>query len=911
MASTQRSNIEVFFRVLGSERVRKAFQDLGRAGTDVAGKLGGVGTGIASALADAGRRALELSKTLALVGAAGLGALAKGIKDTTDSSAELTSIVLALRAINGEVGKANGQPLFKPSASGGLQDVNSGGATKSADDLNYLNGVADRSGKSIKNLSRQYVGLQASATKLGVPLGDVRTLFSGISDAATVLGVDADATDRAFVALNQIASKGVVSAEELRGQLAEAIPGAIPLAAKAYGMPVKQFMASVAAGQVDSATFISKFGKALNDEYAASATAAAKTTRVAMGRLANSLFLAKVAIGSGELDNALRRIVDTATRLIKTLTANGAFTRFGAHLAEALKPIADRFDAAVDGGYDFERVLNFLAATARVLVDIFLGVVGAIARVSDGIGNLKRVFDSYGLRLPSIGDSLIAVASAFEKVTAAIAVRQFTGNGFLDFFVGLFVLVEACVFAVARLVAPKVGPGVNSLEQAFGRIAYYLNQAAAAITTLSTGQVSPVLDETGEGILVKLIQAIDKIRQFIKLVKEALALLSGKAAPQGSSLDTQKTFAKRDALGDLVSGRENQAKFNDQGEQLYDPKQFETLFKLRDIITNIINFIYDNRGALGAVFDGASDALKGVTSALDELSKLLDPIAKALGFENLGVAIGYAAGFLFIFKRVAGVIAIVRTAILSMTGGIASFAATLGLTTPQLLVIGAILAGIVFIVAKIASNWRLLKDEIGNIVTLIGAGLAAGLAKIIRGMAGLLSYIPLVGGKIERSLNGFADKLDEGVAAARKNVVDTSVERTSQRQVENGGRDPYSDAGPNGFGAFDFLKDSGFAKMFGDLGTKQDETNQTLKDIAAQNAAANDNSAALEQQLKEATAGAGAPPQADFSRPVIIYLSDGTPLELRGREADAARFNDLAAKTARNRAGPSPAWTGG
>lgn len=909
MASTRRSNIEVFFRVLGAEKTRKAFEDLGRAGIDATRRLGSIGTGLGALLASVGRQAIGLSKTLGLIGAAGLGALAKGIKDTTDSSAELTSIVLALRSINGEIGEASGQPLFRASAKGGLEDVNAGGARQTASDLAFVQKVADDAGKSIKDLAGQYVQLQASASKVGVPLADVRDLFKGVSDAANVLGIDSERTSRAFVALTQIASKGKVAAEELTGQLAEALPGSVALAAKAYGMSVRQFLDAVGTGQVSSAQFIARLGKALNEEYAGSAKAAANTTRVAMGRLKNAFFLGKVSIGNGALDQEFRRIIVAATDLLKLLTNNGAFSRFGADLAAAIAPLADRFEAAVNGGFDFERILKFVAGTAKVLVGAFINLVTAAARVATGIGNLKRVFDGYGVKVPSITGVIVKLAEAFLRITKAIADNEFTGNGFLDFFVSLYSLLEVCVFAIGRLVAPKVGPGVKSLEQSFASMAHWINQAAAAIDTLSTGKINSGLDDTGEGILVFLIQAIDKVRQLIASIKLAWALLSGKGAPEGADLSTQRMFASRDALGDLVGGRENEAKFNDKGEQLYDPEQFGTLFKLRDIVTNLVNFIYDNRGALGAIFDGAADAIKGVVMVLDELSKTLDPIAKALGFENINVAIGYAAGLLFVFGRVAAVVSLLRKGILAVVGGVQVLASALGLSTPQFLLIALIVAGIAFIVGKIVSNWRLLKDEVGNIITLIGAGLTAVLAKVIRGLAGLLSYIPLVGGKIERSLNGFADKLDEGVDAARKNVYYTSLERTSQRQVENGGKDPYSDAGPNGFGAFSFLGDGPVAQLLGGLGSKQDEANATLKEIAAQNAAAI--ASGSEDQVRAAVRAEIAAAQSGQLQPANIALGEnGSIIRMYGRPEDVATFDQFAAQAARNRPGQRPAWAG-
>lgn len=909
MASTQRSNIEVFFRVLGADKTRKAFQDLGNAGVDATRRLGSIGTGLGSLLASVGRQAIGLSKTLGLIGAAGLGALAKGIKDTTDSSAELTSIVLGLRAINGEISKSNGQPLFRATAQGGLADVNAGGATQTASDLAFVQQVADDAGRSIKDLAKQYISLQASATKANVPLADARALFTGVASASSVLGIDAEATGRAYVALTQIASKGKVAAEELTGQLAEALPGSVALAAKAYGKSVGDLLAAVKSGSVASDDFIAKFGRALNEEYGASAAAAANTTRVAMGRLKNAFFLGKVAIGNGALDQEFRRIIVSATDLLKLLNTNGAFARFGENLAAVIRPLADRFEAAVNGGYDFERVLNFIASAARVLVKGFLVVVSVFEILTNSVANLRMAFNDAGLKFPSIGQALINLANGILRITQLIGTGERDGNGFIDFFISLFEVISACVRAIARLVAPKIGPGFKSLEQTLAAVSDWLDQLALAIKSLSTGQIAAGLDSTGEGILVFLIQAVDKVRQLIASIKLAWALLSGKGAPKGADLTTQRMFASRDALGDLVTGKKNTERRNDKGQLLYDPKQFDALFKLRDIIERIVNFVYVNRGAIGALFDGAADNLKAFIAVTDTLSKALDPIGKALGFENINVAIGYATGLLLVFTKVADVVIALKKGILAAVGAFQSFAALVGLTAPQLLLILAIIGLVAFAVGKIISNWRLLKDEIGNVITLIGAGLTAGIAKIIRALAGLLSYIPVVGGKIERSLNGFADKLDEGVNAARENVYYTSLERTSQRQVENGGKDLYSDAGPNGFGAFSFLGDGPVAQLLGGLGSKQDEANATLKEIAAQNAAAI--ASGDEDQVRAAVRAEIAAAQSGQLQPANIALGDGgSIIRMYGRPEDVASLDQFAAQAARNRPGQRPGWAG-
>jgi len=65
-----------------------------------------------------------------------------------------------------------------------------------------------------------------------------------------VLGADTVSTQRAFRAVSQMISKGQVYSEELKGQLAESLPGAVNLFARSMGKTTQDFLMMVKAGQV-------------------------------------------------------------------------------------------------------------------------------------------------------------------------------------------------------------------------------------------------------------------------------------------------------------------------------------------------------------------------------------------------------------------------------------------------------------------------------------------------------------------------------------------------------------------------------------------------------------------------------------------------------------------------------------
>jgi tape measure domain-containing protein len=64
---------------------------------------------------------------------------------------------------------------------------------------------------------------------------EIRGLFTGISKAAATFGMSADKVDRVNYAFAQMASKGQVMSEELKGQLGDVLPGAMAIFAQAAG----------------------------------------------------------------------------------------------------------------------------------------------------------------------------------------------------------------------------------------------------------------------------------------------------------------------------------------------------------------------------------------------------------------------------------------------------------------------------------------------------------------------------------------------------------------------------------------------------------------------------------------------------------------------------------------------------
>jgi tape measure domain-containing protein len=132
-----------------------------------------------------------------------------------------------------------------------------------AQQIDFLRQTATSAGVSIANVANDFVKFSAATQASGIPLQQTNELFASLTTAASSLGLGADKTSLALNALGQMASKGVVSMEELRQQLGDAIPGALTLTAKGFGITDAELVKLVESGQLAARDFFPAFTKGL------------------------------------------------------------------------------------------------------------------------------------------------------------------------------------------------------------------------------------------------------------------------------------------------------------------------------------------------------------------------------------------------------------------------------------------------------------------------------------------------------------------------------------------------------------------------------------------------------------------------------------------------------------------------
>jgi len=173
-------------------------------------------------------------------------------------------------------------------------------ATKTTEEYERANATvietSRRLGLEIGTLGRNYSNLIASTGDLNISQREVEDLFIATAEAARVFQIPAKQTERAFNAIAQSASKGVLSMEEVRQQLSEAIPGVVPKIAKALDLTNAEFIKLVSTGKILAEDALPAITAAMRELAGDQVVAAAASLNAQIGRVGNAFLQLKARV---------------------------------------------------------------------------------------------------------------------------------------------------------------------------------------------------------------------------------------------------------------------------------------------------------------------------------------------------------------------------------------------------------------------------------------------------------------------------------------------------------------------------------------------------------------------------------------------------------------------------------------
>ena len=133
--------------------------------------------------------------------------------------------------------------------------------------------------------------------------------LQALIDSVAKYGGNSDVLKRASIAIQQMSGKGVISMEELRQQLGEAVPDAMKLMAYSMGMELGEFVNKVSRGTVESTNAINNMFREMQIRNSGSAEALMNTWTGLMSRLETQWKLFQKRVGEGGFADSMKEEV--------------------------------------------------------------------------------------------------------------------------------------------------------------------------------------------------------------------------------------------------------------------------------------------------------------------------------------------------------------------------------------------------------------------------------------------------------------------------------------------------------------------------------------------------------------------------------------------------------------------------
>lgn len=431
------------------------------------------------------------------------------------------------------------------------------------DQLDWLMDSANRLGISFESAAAPFAKF-AAAAKGALPTDEINQIFEAFGEASAALHLNKQEMQGVFLALQQMASKGRVSMEELRLQLAERIPGAMQLAANAMKMSVAELESKVREGAVSTGEFLTPFAKKIHEKFGGAASLASKTAIGAFRRFQNELFNTSQILAHGGLLDALGNAAD---RIAKWLRDNRVVFK---EISQELGRIVGKFTDWLTN-IDKEDVTGFFEGMRDTLKSIYEWVDKIIHAVPEIKKKAESAMDVAGTGMDVMG----AVLNPMKAVVDGFL----DGNALTDWMGGMFSGEAEAAIAPVKEVKDQVKELNKELQTTSDIVDELINNKSAApvIQEITDAQFNASIRralsnferDAFKSELEKIQKDMDKEQQnLIKYKRDAL----GGGGPGSQTREFREGAASRYAES-LKKLLELQIDYNEELFKISEPRR--------------------------------------------------------------------------------------------------------------------------------------------------------------------------------------------------------------------------------------------------------------------------------------------------------------------------------------------------
>ncbi|HBD3480098.1 TPA: tape measure protein [Escherichia coli] len=281
---------------------------------------------------------------------------------------------------------------------------------KASEAETFIRGLADKTGLNISEGLSSYAKFAAGAQG-SMSQEQTQELFGNATAMSRLMGLSNDELNGILKAFEQMASKGKIQAEELRGQLGDRMAGAFKLFAEALGMTATELDAAMKNGKVLSADTLPKVAKqmGLMIDKAGGWAEVAKSTQTALGKLANNWDDTMVKIFSGSQDE-LNGFLSSLSNLLSEMGMSSSIA------GDAIGGLIDMLKAGVDDIRIFNNHLEgWILQTKKFYYSLDDTKRKLLDEVGDGFINFVK-----GLVIALSAKTLFSATTGVMNLTRAI-----------------------------------------------------------------------------------------------------------------------------------------------------------------------------------------------------------------------------------------------------------------------------------------------------------------------------------------------------------------------------------------------------------------------------------------------------------------------------------------------------------
>ncbi|MFO9724443.1 tape measure protein [Escherichia sp. AP915] len=355
----------------------------------------------------------------------------------------------------------------------------------------FVKNLADSSGvDQIETLS-SFAKFSAGAGDMDA--GQKESLFSNVIGTSRLMGLSTDEINGILKAFEQMASKGKIQAEELRGQLGDRMAGAFQLFARSLGMTTEELDKAMKDGKVLSKDVLPKVSAEMGRmiDKAGGWEKIINSTQTQLGRLSNSWNnnLALMFDGSQE---GLTDFTRSLTNLLNSL--GGQSKSLGESLGDLMKSMSNGIDDLTTISYRVQGFFDRVTLAYRELND-------TQKAVADGIAN--------------------GLLSALKGLAGIVAVRSGIGavGGIWNLIRAISTLGNVANTAAGRINSRSAG----SVEGGKGKLSVADAITKVMIVGMATDVINSIVKPLYERQMSKSDNPIDKVvRSKVEPTDQAL-----------------------------------------------------------------------------------------------------------------------------------------------------------------------------------------------------------------------------------------------------------------------------------------------------------------------------------------------------------------------------------------------------